>query len=408
MQQEINSLRLASLRDRALATTLVVSIFERIRNFGEETEDPENSSSQVREGTPEPLVPPANTPVSEPEDILDPFQSFERDLDFNIELLSGANMANSVNTEGPEPQENVVRPVKQSWMDLTAEAREVLKGDKHKMRLQVFSKDRPETFEAWLTALEDYFRWNNIENDEAKINIAMTQMDLTTRELLEDVIASARGYDWELFKDELLQEFPEAQDRKIGSRERLLAVCERAKYIPFGHTSKLAAFNREFNLEAKKLKNTMPPLITNIDLVSYYLNTLEPRFADEIRKHLVAKAMSEMRRDTDIREKLKKRQDPWTIDEVQEAAITMSATMVQSVYAPGLGVSSRDTYSGVSPEGLNRLHGVKQTADQYVRPPMPETQDRKIKDEWEHKVFSINGYLQCETSRTWTPSFRAE
>jgi hypothetical protein len=299
------------------------------------------------------------------------------------EMSSKDKMKDPGTSSGIDP---TGRPLKDSWMELSDAAREALKGDKNKLRLHMFNKNAPEEFESWLTELEDYFRWSDITNPEAKINITMTKMDFITRDLMADVLKSARGYDWEKFKEDLIQQFPEAQDRKIGSRERLIALCEKTKYIPFGHHQKLMAFNREFNLESKKLKEMDPPLITNVDLVSLYINTLEPRFADELKKHLVARAMAETKKDTDIREKLKKRQDPWLLEDVQDAAITMSATMIQSVYSPGLGQSGRDTYVGLNAEGVARLHGVRQTEDQYPRQPIPEPKDKRVKDEWEQRV----------------------
>jgi len=341
----------------------------------------------------------SNTPLSGNENIertsftplpflLSPLEEIELNSEMSTRE-STADQGTSSNLRAQTEQtDKEGRPVKESWMELSPEAREVLKGDKHKLRLQVFNKDRPENFETWLTSLEDYFRWTNIDNDEAKINIAMTQMDLTTRELLEDALTTAKGYDWKAFKEELLQQFPEAENRKIGSRDRLVAICQKAAYIPFGHTSKLAAFNREFNLEAKKLKNLDTPLITNVELVRLYLETLEPFFKAEIKKFLLAKAMNELtKKKNDIRDRLQKSQDPWTIEDVQETAITMSVTMGDNVLTPEIGRSGRDTYVGLMADGsTDRLFGAIQGRDQHIRPSMPETKEKKEKDEWEQKV----------------------
>ncbi|KAF9254046.1 hypothetical protein L218DRAFT_1056497 [Marasmius fiardii PR-910] len=123
---------------------------------------------------------------------------------------------------------------------------------------------------------------------------------------------SAKGKDWEQFKKDLLDEFPEVRDDDIGSVTRLGRIQS--------DLGKLKAYHREFHIEVQKLLQPGKIVVSNVEAVKRYLGGLEPRFQKGVKDRLRDQLLEEKEWDQSMRQ----REDPFTLDKVMEMALRMS------------------------------------------------------------------------------------
>ena len=250
-----------------------------------------------------------------------------------VDKMSLGNNQNRTGLDGDEENPPVQR---QTWMQLSDAAKRELKGELLKKKIPIFDAETmARDVLQWLEDVESFCAVNGIVSGEAKISVAMSQMTYRTRKYLGSVIEAAKGYSWDEFKKQLLKEFPEAKESELGSKESLLAICEKWRAIPLGASQKLKSFHREFNYEVVKLLKE-PAVISNLEAVTLYLGVLDSVFQEELRRLLATKIMQKLEANPED-DTIKSRGDPWKLADVQATAIALCATVSSQSYLPSKG-----------------------------------------------------------------------
>ncbi|KAF9263870.1 hypothetical protein L218DRAFT_944326 [Marasmius fiardii PR-910] len=109
---------------------------------------------------------------------------------------------------------------KETWLDISPEAQAELKSDNAKRTLPTFDQDQPDNLKHFLSQIEQYAKCKGWKLGETKIMEAIYHMTPETQKYLIEPMESAKGEDWEQFKKDLLDEFPEVHDDDIGSVTR--------------------------------------------------------------------------------------------------------------------------------------------------------------------------------------------
>jgi len=328
--------------------------------------------------------------------------SINREVRFENEIQTMANQGVGTSAQTRVSNEQTVGNSEDTqdgipratWMELSQGAQDELKGDVLKKKIPMFdAQTMADDIVEWLEDVENFCAIKGIKKGETKISLAMAQMTYKTRKYLGGKLVSAKGYSWDEFKKELLREFPESRDAESGSRERLNQICKNWALIPMGEPQKLKGFHREFDFELAKLQKPHM-IISNQEAVLLYLGVLEPRFAEEIVNYLRTRALEKYQKG-EISEELR-RNDPWTLEEVQQTAMGMSATAVVNVYRPGIELSGgvQSTARTAIPmmsanlDPFARNNGISYKYSEDKNPHFPRPlEDPKIKkeltkDEW--------------------------
>ena len=194
---------------------------------------------------------------------------------------------------------------------------------------------------------------------------------------------TARGYDFDAFEKELLAQFPKTRDSDEGSRATLTTIIQRYKPIAQGQLNKLYAFHQEFDMEMEKLLSP-PAIMSNRECVTTYLGVLSPEFQMEVWRNLTDKIIKEKNEGNPRR-----KEDPWTFDEVKEMTILLSSVIAEDTYLSnavperGMIPSYGQSNSATAPKkSANSLIPVQQweplpsSSNDHPRP-----LDKKIKEE---------------------------
>ncbi|KAK1215640.1 hypothetical protein PQX77_021764 [Marasmius sp. AFHP31] len=291
----------------------------------------------------------------------------------------------------PLPPAGEERPLKASWLDVSAEARNEIKHDKG-FKPPLFDANFPEGLIEWIHSIRRYGAMKGWEAGETLIVFAMSSMTYDTQRLLEPKLPTSKGYDFEAFVEQLLDEFPETRDKADGSKSQLSRLKEKYYPILQGRVNKLKAFHREFDTEIEKLTK-LPAIISNAECVTIYLDALSEDFKIEVRRKLTDKLLSEYRQNIPRR-----RDDPWKITEVQEIAMMLSEIVVGNVYAAS-SVESRGMVPTKGTVGAPSSPLVQTTTvwhpteqarwSEFPRPAAPVVkQEPQWKDEWSEKIAS--------------------
>ncbi|KAF9251447.1 hypothetical protein L218DRAFT_1010540 [Marasmius fiardii PR-910] len=155
---------------------------------------------------------------------------------------------------------------------------------------------------------------------------AIYHMSPETQKYLIEPMESAKGDDWEQFKKDLLDKFPEVCDDDIGSVTRLGRIQSKYKFVSQGDLGKLKAYHREFHIEVQKLLQPGKIVLSNVEAVKRYLGGLEPRFQKGVKDRLRDQLLEEKEWDQSTHQ----REDPFTLDKVMEMALRMASRSVSS------------------------------------------------------------------------------
>ncbi|KAF9256712.1 hypothetical protein L218DRAFT_949787 [Marasmius fiardii PR-910] len=215
---------------------------------------------------------------------------------------------------------------KETWLDISPEAQAELKSDNAKRTLPTFDQDQPDNLKHFLSQIEQYTKCKGWKLGETKIMEAIYHMTPETQKYLIEPMESAKGEDWEQFKKDLLDEFPEVRDDDIGSVTRLGRIQSKYKFVSQGDLGKLKAYHREFHIEVQKLLQPGKIVVSNAEAVKRYLGGLEPQFQKGVKDRLWDQLLEEKEWDQSTH----RREDPFTLDEVMEMALRMASRSVSS------------------------------------------------------------------------------
>jgi hypothetical protein len=322
------------------------------------------------------------TPVSEASDDSAAFKSFE--LSFPSLLLErpltsmsdneGSVGGNNVNAGGDaagQPQ------TKSSWLEISDRAQQELKKDNLKRMLGTFDQDSPENLKQFLKQIEQYGKMKGWQEDESYIMLAVSQMSADTQDTLVEKLESAKGYDWEAFKTEMLDEFPEIRDDNIGSLSKLNRIQKKFQYISQNDLGFLRGYHREFTLEVNKLIDPKKTVLSNAEAVKKYLGALATKFSKSIKQRL----QDELYNDPEW-SKDRRRDDPYPLDQVMETAIKMSERSVgDDIYD-----SDGEEKGGFVSKGKKPARPSEESSTPRQRFILDREPIKKEQDPWERKI----------------------
>ena len=226
--------------------------------------------------------------------------------------------------------------LRESWRDLSEDGVNQIKADKLskvKRPASLLEGSRAEKFEQWEEDLDLMFLEGGVTLDEAKIYIAIRQMEYDLRKTCVGW-DSSRGDSYEKFIEDVKEEIGFKEGR--GSTTTLDRLVKRHQSIGLQVSEDvLRTYNRVFRYEASKL-TAAPALVSNTFLVARYLEAFEEDFIREIVNMLqriqsdklsLGKGKEKKKDDQDRR-----LEDPYTLDEVMEVALNIATSRLGDIY----------------------------------------------------------------------------
>jgi hypothetical protein len=200
-----------------------------------------------------------------------------------------------------------------------------------------FKSSKPEELRRFIDLMEDLWREYGVTDDQKKKTMIGKYAD---RESEEEWIAFDTfdaTHSWEEFKEELIENYPEAAAAERGTPARIRQLCADAGKIRLGDMSALYAFSRSFRSEARKLQKP-PAAMANRELVELFVGCLADSLASAVLQYLGNKSdhadsPSAKGKTAEDASKMTTRrpEDKYDIDDICKAAISVSAN-AQSMY----------------------------------------------------------------------------
>ena len=148
-----------------------------------------------------------------------------------------------------------------------------------------FDSKKPQELRRFLLRMEDLWKEAGIKDDAEKKASLGKYADQDSEEEWKALETYESGNTWEEFKDELLENYPEAAAAERGTPMRIRQVCYDARGIRLGDLATLYAFRRAFLAEAKKLAKP-PAAISNRELVELFFGTLSESMVQAVLQYL--------------------------------------------------------------------------------------------------------------------------
>lgn len=190
-----------------------------------------------------------------------------------------------------------------------------------------FSSKRPHELRRFLRFMEDLWKGAGVIDDDVKKTSIGKYADQDSEEEWAALESYGSGYSWEEFKEELLENYPEAAAAERGTPARIKQLCSDTKSIRLGDLPALYAFRRAFLSEAKKLRKP-PAVMANRELVELFVGCLSEQLASALLQYLGNKMPSDNGKakagSTDSDPATRRSEDRYDLDEVCKAAIHVS------------------------------------------------------------------------------------
>ena len=148
-----------------------------------------------------------------------------------------------------------------------------------------FSSRRPEELRCFLRNMEDLWKDAGIVNDAEKKDSIGKYADAESEEEWTAFETFEAGHTWEEFKNELIENYPEAAAAERGTPARIKQICFETQGIRLGDVKALYALCRAFMAEAKKLVK-LPAVMSNRELVELFISCLSEQMAAAVLQAL--------------------------------------------------------------------------------------------------------------------------
>lgn len=188
-----------------------------------------------------------------------------------------------------------------------------------------FRSERPEELRRFINRMEDLWQEAGVTSDELKKSMIGKYADQDSEEEWAAFRTMGKGYSWQEFKREIVENYPEAAAAERGTPARIRQVCAEAGRIRLGDTAALYQFRRGFMAEAVKLQKP-PAAMANRELVELFIGCLSESLASAVLQFLgTTKVYNEKREEpTAIDGVVRRPEDRYDLSEVCKAAIQVS------------------------------------------------------------------------------------
>jgi hypothetical protein len=148
-----------------------------------------------------------------------------------------------------------------------------------------FKSSKPEELRRFIRLMEDLWKEAEITQDQAKKVSIGKYADQECEEEWKALESFDASCTWEEFKDELLENYPEAAAAERGTPYKLRKICSGTDKIDLGDMVAFYSFRRAFMAEAKKLRKP-PAVMSNRELVELFIGCLSEAFAASVLQYL--------------------------------------------------------------------------------------------------------------------------
>jgi hypothetical protein len=180
-----------------------------------------------------------------------------------------------------------------------------------------FHYENPRELCRFIRRVEELFEKHGVKSDTVKIKYLGAYADARTEREWEAMTSSASG-NFTMFKKEIIESYPEADNEMRGSMIELKRIISCYSNLKPDDLVQLQAFRRAFTAEAKKLQAD-PPLLSNHEIVNLFLQPLDESFRERIVVKLDLARTVKSTPDKDVRT-----EDRFTLKEIIETAISIA------------------------------------------------------------------------------------
>jgi len=205
------------------------------------------------------------------------------------------------------------------------ERRMVAPGSKDAPR---FKSSKPEELRRFIRLMEDLWRDAGVTRDEAKKMMIGKYADQDSEEEWAAFDTFEDGHTWEEFKEELIENYPEAAAAERGTPARLRQICSETTKVRLGDMDALYKFRRSFMSEAKKLIRP-PAAMANRELVELFIGCLSDPLASAVLQYLgnkssVSTTVASGGRRVDDNVSSRRPEDKYDLEDICKAALQVS------------------------------------------------------------------------------------
>ena len=189
-----------------------------------------------------------------------------------------------------------------------------------------FSSEKPEGLRRFIRLMEDLWRDAGVTDDNVKKSMIGKYADQDSEEEWTAFEAYGKGHSWDEFKDELIENYPEAAAAERGTPARIRQLCADVSKVRLGDMATLYSFRRSFMAEARKLQKP-PAAMANRELVELFIGCLSESLASAVLQFLGNKLPSAMSKEVNAEKDngvARRPEDRYDLDEVCKAAIQVS------------------------------------------------------------------------------------
>jgi hypothetical protein len=237
--------------------------------------------------------------------------------------LTKSNMSSSVQTSSQTSREQPLKMAMSKAMVLPG-ARDAPK----------FSSKKPHELRRFVRLMEDLWKEAGIVDDEVKKSSIGKYADQESEEEWAAFETFDTGHSWSEFKEELIENYPEAAAAERGTPARIKQLCSETGKVRLGDLPALYAFRRAFMAEAKKLAKP-PAAMANRELVELFIGCLSESLASAVLQFLgnrMPSAAAKMKATSAdggasvarVSGAARRPEDRYDLDEVCKAAIQVS------------------------------------------------------------------------------------
>jgi hypothetical protein len=148
-----------------------------------------------------------------------------------------------------------------------------------------FSSKKPYELRRFVRLMEDLWKEAGIIEDGVKKSSIGKYADQESEEEWAAFETFDSGHTWAEFREELIENYPEAAAAERGTPARIKQLCAETGKVQLGDLPALYAFRRAFMAEAKKLAKP-PAAMANRELVELFIGCLSETLASAVLQFL--------------------------------------------------------------------------------------------------------------------------
>jgi hypothetical protein len=190
-----------------------------------------------------------------------------------------------------------------------------------------FKSDSPRELRRFIRLMEDLWQDVGVTDDKQKKIMLGKYADQNSEEEWAAFDAYKEG-SWKEFKEELLENYPEAAAAERGTPARIRQICSETHKIVLGDMPSLYAFRRAFMAEAKKLQKD-PEVMANRELVELFISCFTDSLASAVLQYLnhnppKPKAKTGNSNNPNEKKETRRPEDKYDLEDVCRAALQVS------------------------------------------------------------------------------------